>query len=1120
MLSLLKAYHNFLLLALFFLSFEANLPSSSSSPTHLCSQTEATALIQFKTSFSIDSVASSYCDDVAGTKSYAKTESWKEGTDCCSWDGVSCDEKKGQVIGLDLNCSRLYGTFSSNSTLFHLHHLRELNLAFNYFNHSKMPSKFGGFPNLVYLNLSSSFFGGQVPLEVSHLSKLVSLDLSWPENYYPDQPLVLDKDTFKRLVGNLTQVRGLFLDGVDMSSINPSALMNLSSSLRSLSLRLCGLRGKFPSEVLHHLPKLFSLDLSWNFDEPLDKVTFERLVGNQTELRDLSLDGINMSSVTPNALMKLNLSSSLRSLSLEDCDLRGDFPENVFQRPKLKSLKLGGNQNLNLPKLNHSSSNLQVLGLSEMSISTGLLDSISSLQSLKDLILYDASFLGGGGFPLSIMNLSSLEVLNADGAQFSGGLSTVLPDSIGNLVSLQYLSLSGCSMTGSIPISLGNLSQLRVLELSFNQFRGQIPSSLTNLRKLTYLDLGYNQLEGRIPDEVNAFPNLIFLRLSSNLLNGTLPSWLFTASSSLRYIDLSHNQFSGPIPSSISQQLNLVYLRLSYNNLSGVVEYEMFSKLQNLTILDLSYNRDLSLINSNPSSADYTLPNLRYLGLASCKVTEFPPFLKASKGLESLDLSNNRIQGKIPKWMWDVGKDSLTYLNLSHNSLTQVEHLPWTGIEALDLSSNVIHGDLPIPPYGTSVFFISNNSLSGEISSLICNVTSLENLDLSHNNLSGVVPHCLGDLSSSLLMLNLGVNKLYGIIPPIFAEYCRLSFLNLNGNQLEGPLPRSIHNCRQLQVLDLGNNKINGTFPHWLGSLPNLQALVLKSNRFHGSIIGTRSDRSFSNIQIFDLSSNHFSGPLPVRYIQNFKAMINLTKDEIAASYMGTLNFSYSGSYSYSYYSIEISIKGQEMELLKIFTMLTTIDLSNNKFQGEIPMVIGKLNSLKGLNLSHNNLSGCIPSSIGDLVSLEWLDLSSNKLVGKIPQSLVDLTSLSVLNLSKNQLHGQIPQGKQFNTFGNDSYEGNMGLCGFPVSKGCSNNNETPPSNLPRGNDGSNSNITFGWKEVSIGNGCGLVFGLAVGYVVFQTGKPKWFVTLVEDMQHKRRKKPKIGNRSGGRRRI
>ncbi|OMP14166.1 hypothetical protein COLO4_00232 [Corchorus olitorius] len=94
-----------------------------------------------------------------------------------------------------------------------------------------------------------------------------------------------------------------------------------------------------------------------------------------------------------------------------------------------------------------------------------------------------------------------------------------------------------------------------------------------------------------------------------------------------------------------------------------------------------------------------------------------------------------------------------------------------------------------------------------------------------------------------------------------------------------------------------------------------------------------------------------------------------------------------------------------------------------------------------------------------------------------------------------------------------------MGLCGYPVSKSCSND-EPPPSNLPNENDESKSDITFGWKVVAIGYGCGLVFGLAVGYVVFQTGKPKWVVTLVEDHQHRRRKKPKIGNRRAGGRRM
>ncbi|XP_022735519.1 receptor-like protein 12 [Durio zibethinus] len=339
---------------------------------------------------------------------------------------------------------------------------------------------------------------------------------------------------------------------------------------------------------------------------------------------------------------------------------------------------------------------------------------------------------------------------------------------------------------------------------------------------------------------------------------------------------------------------------------------------------------------------------------------------------------------------------------------------------------------------------LSNNSLSGNVSSLICKMTSLQFLDLSHNNLSGIIPHCLGNLSDSLWMLNLQMNKFYGIIPPTFTKGCQLKSLNLNGNQLEGPLTRSILNCRGPEVLDLGDNKINVTFPHWLGSLPELQVLVLRSNQLHGSIQDNRSGLSFSKIQIFDISSNSFSGALPVRYLKNFKAMINLTKDESAMQYIGSSN---GYDLRFCSYSIGIVIKGVEMEVVKIFTKLTTIDLSNNKFRGEIPKVIGNLNSLKGLNLSHNNLSGSIPTSIGNLIGLEWLDLSSNKLVGTIPERLLDLTSLSVFNVSENHLQGQVPQGKQFNTFENDSYDGNEGLCGFPVSKGCSNS-KPPPSNL------------------------------------------------------------------------
>ncbi|XVF38207.1 hypothetical protein REPUB_Repub20aG0080400 [Reevesia pubescens] len=251
--------------------------------------------------------------------------------------------------------------------------------------------------------------------------------------------------------------------------------------------------------------------------------------------------------------------------------------------------------------------------------------------------------------------------------------------------------------------------------------------------------------------------------------------------------------------------------------------------------------------------------------------------------------------------------------------------------------------------------------------------------------------------------------------------------------------------------------------------------------------------------------------------------MINLKEDGNAtSSYTGLMDHSYFSGSFYSY-SIGIVIKGMEREIKKIFIKLTSIDLSNNQFEKEILKVVGKLNSLKGFNLSHNKLNGCIPASIGNLTSLEWLDLSSNKLVGIIPEIFIDLISLSSFNLSENQLHGQISHGKQFNTFEKDSYEGNKGLCGFSVSKGCSTNESLPsllpPSNLLEEN-GSKSNIDFGWKVVVIGYGCGVMFGLAMGYVVFQTGKPKLFVTLVEDQYNKRRKKSRIGKSSCGGRMI
>ena len=109
--------------------------------------------------------------------------------------------------------------------------------------------------------------------------------------------------------------------------------------------------------------------------------------------------------------------------------------------------------------------------------------------------------------------------------------------------------------------------------------------------------------------------------------------------------------------------------------------------------------------------------------------------------------------------------------------------------------------------------------------------------------------------------------------------------------------------------------------------------------------------------------------------------MMNMNANKGELKYMGD-----------DYYQdfVTVAMKGIFIEIVKIQTLFTTIDFSNNSFKGEIPKSIRKLRSLKGLNFSHNNLTGHLPP----------LDLSSNMLTGDIPRQWVEITSLEVLNLS------------------------------------------------------------------------------------------------------------------------
>ncbi|XVE90650.1 hypothetical protein DITRI_Ditri20bG0094100 [Diplodiscus trichospermus] len=317
---------------LFFLTlFQFAAFSFSSLQPVLCHNDERLALMQFKERFIIDKRASA-----ASSSAYPKVDNWKfQGVDCCSWDGIECDKITGQVIGVDLSSSCLYGSINSASSLFHLVHLQTLNLAYNHFNYSAIPSSLGNLSMLTYLNLSRSVFSGQIPSEISKLHNLYSLDLSENVDTHSFQGLLkLKTPDLNSLIRNLTNLKYLHLSDVDVASPIPSVLANFSS-LTSLHLERCGLLGKFPLAIFQ-LPNLQGIWLVNN----LGLTGYFPEFNFTSQLKVLALLNTSFSGELPASIGNLH---SLEFLGIGHCNFRGLVPSTLGNLPKLEFLDLGYN---------------------------------------------------------------------------------------------------------------------------------------------------------------------------------------------------------------------------------------------------------------------------------------------------------------------------------------------------------------------------------------------------------------------------------------------------------------------------------------------------------------------------------------------------------------------------------------------------------------------------------------------------------------------------------------------------------------------------------------------------------------------------------------------------------
>ena len=96
----------------------------------------------------------------------------------------------------------------------------------------------------------------------------------------------------------------------------------------------------------------------------------------------------------------------------------------------------------------------------------------------------------------------------------------------------------------------------------------------------------------------------------------------------------------------------------------------------------------------------------------------------------------------------------------------------------------------------------------------------------------------------------------------------------------------------------------------------------------------------------------------------------------------------------------------------RILGFFIVMDLSSNKFERDIPEVMGNVKWIQLLNLFNNLFTGSIPLSLEKLTMLESLGISQSKLSGEIPPQLTQLTFLAFFNVSNNHLIGSIPHGK------------------------------------------------------------------------------------------------------------
>ncbi|KAJ4909443.1 Tyrosine-sulfated glycopeptide receptor 1 [Raphanus sativus] len=601
---------------------------------------------------------------------------WNTSTDCCSWEGISCDDSpQNRVTAILLPSRGLSGTLPSS--VLNLPRLSQLNLSYNHLSGPLPQGFFSVLDQLTVLDLSYNSFNGKSPFEQS------SSPNGTTNQNFQIKTVDLSSNLFQ---GDILLGGSVFLQG--------------ALRLTSFNVSNNSFTGPLPSFICTSSPQLTTLDLSYN------KFTgnISQGLGRCSRLRVLRAGFNNLSGEIPKEIYNL---SDLEELLLPANQLSGNINDEITRLTKLRLLDLYFNQlQGEIPKNIGDLFNLRRLQLHINNLTGAVPVSLANCTKLEKLNLR-VNGLGGTLSNVDFSRFQSLSILDLGNNSFTGDF----PSTVYSCKNITAMRFAGNKLTGQISPKVLELESLSFFTFSQNQMTnitGAL-SILQHCRNLTTLIIARNFYDETIPSNEDflgpdPFPKLQIFGTGGSRLKGEVPAWLIKLKS-VELMDLSQNRLTGSIPGWLGTLPNLFYLDLSLNLLTGELPKELFqlSALMSQKVYDATERSYLEL-------PVFVSPNNITSNQQYNQISSLPP---------AIYVNGNNLNGTIPV---EIGQlKVLLVLELQGNNFTGTipdELSNLTNLERLDLSSNSLSGGIPWSLTGLhfmSYFNVANNTLSGEI---------------------------------------------------------------------------------------------------------------------------------------------------------------------------------------------------------------------------------------------------------------------------------------------------------------------------------------------------------------------------------------------------------------------